>query len=48
MTDAWDEYLESEEYMEQITPDFDDSTIQRNRNIGWFRHAERFWDWRLA
>jgi hypothetical protein len=47
MKGYWDEYLESEKYTKQITPDSYGSEIQRNRNIGWFRHAKKFWDWRL-
>lgn len=48
MSSSWDEYLESEEYMDEISPDFDEETRQRGRNQQWFRHAQTFWDWRLA
>lgn len=50
MKTAWDEYLGSEEYMDEITPDFDEDDYQRNRGIQWFSNPERqtvFWDKRL-
>jgi len=47
MSSSWDEYLESEEYIDGLVTERDEIE-QRNLIFVWYKRLDEFWDWRLA